>query len=126
MCVCVARALTFFEFFEAVTMQEPKVSSPENTIDVTSDGEEETVTKPQNRSHGGLRNTKCFGDKLMALEAHNIRDFLTERRCCCGEDCHLKLSFKGEEGERIVYDLRSQRFESECMHHRNNGTQQIH
>ena len=121
--MCVARALTFFEFCEAVTMQEPKVSSPENTIDVTSDGEEETVTKPQNRSHGGLRNT---GDKLMVLEAHNIRDFLTERRCCCGEDCLLKLSFKGEEGERIVYDLRSQRFESECMHHRNNGTQQIH
>lgn len=113
--MCAARALTFLKFCEAVGMQEPEVSMPEITIDVTSEGEEETRTTPHKRSHGGFRSTQCFGDKLMALEAHNIRQFLTERRCCCGEDCLLKLSFKGQEGERIVYDLRSQRFESESI-----------
>ena len=66
--MCAARALTFLKFCEAVGMQEPEVSMPEITIDVTSEGEEETRTTPHKRSHGGFRNTKCFGDKLMALE----------------------------------------------------------
>ena len=111
-------------------MQEPEASRPEITIDVTSDGEEQSVTKPHKRSHGGMRNTKYFGDKLLALETHNIRPRLSYRKAVLlaveKTAFILKLSFKGQEGERIVYDLRSQRFESESMHHRNNGTQQIH
>ena len=87
------------------------IPSPESNHDV--DSEQEADALPQTRSHGGVRNTKRYGDKLLALEAHNIRFFLAEKRCYCGKDCLQKLQLKGEEGERVVYDLRAQRFESE-------------
>lgn len=95
-------------------MHEPQFSSPQSPIDVTSDGEQETETAPQNKTHGGARNTKRYGDKLLALEAPIIRNFLAEQRCYCGKNCLLKLSYKGEEAQRILYNLRARRFESEC------------
>ena len=110
------RERTFLNFCEAKAMQETELSSPAIAIDVPSDGEEVSESYPRKRSHGGIRNTKRFGDKLLALESHNIRYFLAEKRCRCGQDCLLKLYCKGEEGERLVYDLRAKRFQSECLH----------
>lgn len=99
---------------EAATMQTPEVSSPANTIDVTSDDDMEAICDkalPHKRSHGGRRNTKRYGDKLLALEPDNIRYFLANKRCYCGQNCLLKLHYKGREGQRVVYELRAQRFE---------------
>ena len=103
---------------EAATMQTQEVSSPANTIDVTSDDDRSTdisvisdMSLPHKRSHGGRRNTKRYGDKLLALEPDNIRYFLANKRCYCGQNCLLKLHYKGREGQRVVYELRAQRFE---------------
>ena len=96
---------------EAATMQTPEDSSPANTIDVTSDDDISDQALPHKRSHGGRRNTKRYGDKLLALEPDNIRYFLANKRCYCGKNCLLKLHYKGREGQRVVYELRSQRFE---------------
>ena len=73
-------------------MEKLEETPPANTIDVTSDAEKEAEALPSKRSHGGVLNTKRFGEKLLSLEAHNIRYFLAEKRCYCGEDCLLKLS----------------------------------
>lgn len=93
-------------------MQSPEVLNPESTSDA-SDGERADALPPQKRTHGGSRNTKRFGDKILALEDHNIRYFLDEKRCYCENNCLLKLHYKGQEGEQVVYKLREQRFASE-------------
>ena len=100
---------------EARSMETPQVASPANTIDVTSDDDHTPdMPLPQKRSHGGSRNCKRYGDKLLALEPHNIRYFLAEKRCYCGQNCLLKLFHKGQDGEKVVYELRAQRFESKA------------
>ena len=99
---------------EAATMLTPEVSSPATTIDVTSDDEHTDIcdnSRPHKRTHGGRRNTKRYGDKLLALEPDNIRYFLANKRCYCGKNYLLKLHYKGREGQRVVYDLRAERFE---------------
>ena len=107
-------------------MQEPEVSRPEITIDVTSDGEEETVTKPHKRSHGGLCNTKMLRRQINDARGaqHSGLSYAPKGGAAVDKtifsNCHSRDK---AEGERIVYDLRSQRIESESMHHHNNGTQ---
>ena len=86
-------------------------SSPEATSEST-DSMHEEVIEFQTASHGGPRNCKAYGDKLLCLETHNIRSFVNEKRCYCGCNCLGKLSLQGEEAERTVHDIRAARFAS--------------
>lgn len=95
-------------------MHEPEIVSPETSSSIESNDEahEEAEAVPNKRSHGGCRNTKRYGDKLLAMEAHNISNFLVKTRCFCGNKCLEKLYHKGAEGRQAVYNLREQRFQS--------------
>ena len=75
--------------------------------------EDEAVQKGK---HGGSRNRKSYGEKLLALEAANIRSFLQEKRCYCGGQCLHKLNAKGEEGVNVVRIIRAARFASKIIH----------
>ena len=74
------------------------------------DSEKDVCVEP--RKHGGSRNTKSYGDKLLALETANIRSFLEKKRCYCGGECLHKLFTKGEQGVETVRSIRAARFAS--------------
>jgi len=87
------------------------VASPESASE-----EEDVDLAAQPSKHGGSRNRKSYAEKLLALEAANIRAFLAEKRCYCGGRCLHKLHAKGEEGVNTVRILRAARFASKNIH----------
>ena len=69
----------------------------------------------QLHTHGGIRNKKSYGDKLVCLETDRIATFLKEKRCFCGYSCLHKLYKKGEQGHTTVYEVRAARFASKLL-----------
>ena len=86
-----------------------------------SDEMSDDPSLPRKRTHGGCRNRQSYGDKMLCMESHRIRDFLKEKRCLCGASCLRKLFDKGDAGQQVIQDLREARFaskhENDCMPH---------
>ena len=109
---------------EAATMQTPEVSSPANTIDVTSDDDISDKALPHKRSHGGRRNTKRYGDKLLALEPDNIRYFLANKRCYCGKIVYSNCITRDERGSELC--MNCERKDLSVRLHHDTHQAQIH
>ena len=98
---------------EAQQQAAASVEVEDITDEVLRQQEESTTENFAPRTtHGGARNTTSFGDKLTCLEMHNIKMFLQDKRCYCGNECLYKIFTKGEVGAQIVYNLRKERFTS--------------
>lgn len=110
--------VSFFEIMaRATTDSTDNIDNCGESAPPLSDGEESgsnTTPRVKRTRHGGKRNMQAYGDKLLCLEKNHIKMFLEQQRCYCGNNCLLNLYRKGEEGEKIVYDIRSARFTSAC------------
>ena len=86
--------------------------SDENATDVNTNQDGESCKNKccKESIRGGARNTLNASQKAACAEEDNVREFLEDCRCFCGESCLEKIFQLGEEGENIIKQLREDRF----------------
>ena len=88
-------------------IEEPTKNSSDTNNQKCSDG---CKKKCCNHTHGGARNLLNTADKASCADEEAVRQFIADAVCFCGERCCEKIRNLGEEGERVVKQLRDDRF----------------